>query len=159
MKKVVLSLVAALVLMASPAVAQDENWFDMQNCEICKHMGKHMDIMQDIKWEAHLLSNGMLTIAVVPEKHKKVMDDVHKKMKGTIAKLESGEQMDLCGFCTTMGKLKMAGVESEELETAGGQIMVMTSDDPKAVEKIHKFAKRTIEEQKKMKAAQGGGGE
>ena len=80
------------------------------------------------------------------------MEKAHKGMEATIEKLEGGEAMDLCGFCTSYGMLMAEGAESTELKTVGGDISLLTSDDPEVVKKIHAHAEKTIEEFKKMMA-------
>ena len=138
------------------ATAEDD-WFDMENCAICKHMAEHAHIMPDIKWEMTATEKGMITVAVIPEKHQAIMKDAHKKMKKTIAKLEAGEKMDLCGFCTSYGSLKEAGANIEEFETDGGiMITLVTAERPELIEKIHQHAKKSMEEHKKMMHGQSG---
>ena len=80
-------------LMVCTATAEDD-WFDMENCAICKHMAEHQHMMMDIKWEAKPITKGMLMVAVVPEKHQATMKEAHKNMMKTIARLKQGEEME-----------------------------------------------------------------
>ena len=82
------------------------------------------------------------------------MDSVHKQLEGVVADLENGKQMPLCGFCTSYGKLKMAGAKDEQVETDFGMIGLLTSDDPDIVKQIHAHADRTVKEFAAFKAAQ-----
>jgi hypothetical protein len=149
MKKALLSIGIALG-MATVSIAQDATWFDLANCEVCKNMSGHEEIMQEVKWEAHPIANGMMSITVVPAKHKELMAKAKKGMDATIKKLEAGEKMNLCGFCQSFGKLKQAGAKFEEINTAGGMVTLITSNDDKVVKMIHEHVKRTNAETKKM---------
>ena len=75
-----------------------------------------------------------------------------KGMEKTGARLMAGEKMPLCGFCTSYGELMMAGAVMDDVETGMGKVALMTSSDPKVVEKIHTHAERTIKEYEKMLA-------
>lgn len=145
------------MMAATFAFAQDEKtetaaapWFDMENCEICKPMAKHMDLMQNMKWETHLIDNGFVSIAVIPEKAKATMADAKKDMKKQIARAEAGEDIQCCGYCTGLGELLAAGAKKQELETVGGDLFILTSADPEVVAKIHAHAKKTMAEHAKM---------
>ena len=145
------------MMAASFAVAQEEKtettavaWFDMENCEICKPFVKHMDMMQQIKWETHLIDEGFISVSLVPDKLKGKMAELKKEMKANIARAQKEEDVTCCGYCTSLGELLEAGANQQELTTAGGDIMMLTSKDPKLVAKLHAHAKKTIAEHKKM---------
>ena len=148
MKKLLLSV--ALMMVVPAVVSADDDWFDMQNCDICKCMAKNMDVMMEMKWETHKIADGMMMIAVIPEKHKKTMEKAHEEMMHVIAKMEKGAKTHMCGFCTSYGGLKQAGAKFEELETVGGKVTLVTSNEPELVEKIHTHADKTIAAHKKM---------
>lgn len=153
MKRICLALIALVALACSSVDAQEESsWFDLDNCAICKNMSDVEDLLPNIKWENHKIPNGMLSISVIPEAYKEKMETAHKGMEATIERLQGGEAMELCGFCTSYGALMEAGAESTELKTVGGDISMITSNDPAVVEKIHVHADKTIEEFKKMMA-------
>ena len=161
MKRSIYLLTLIVCVAASTAFAQDEKtdktetkaiaFFDMENCDICKSMSIDKDMMQQIKWETHLIPTGSLSIAVVPDSLKEQMAGAKKKMKAAVKKFEAGEKMTCCGYCTGMGELLAAGADLKELSTVGGDITTITSTDPKVVEEIHSLAKKTIEECEKMK--------
>lgn len=125
-------------------------WFDMQTCACCKHMGENMDMMMEIEWENHIIENGGMMTAVIPEKHKERWDAVCKKMEATGEELASGKELPMCQFCQSYTKLMEAGAKVEDVEAGFGTVTLITSDKPEVVELIHKHFKRTQEEQKKM---------
>ena len=155
MKKICLAIVALACITGSSTDAQESSWFDLENCAICKNMSSVKDLMSNIKWENHVIPNGVLSISVIPEKYKEKMETAHEGMEATIERLKSGEAMELCGFCTSYGALMQAGAESTDLKTIGGDISMLTSDDPAVVEKIQAHGQKTIDEFKKMMAHEG----
>jgi hypothetical protein len=149
--------ITLVALFAASALAQEPKtetsaapWFDMKTCEICKCMADHEDMVKHMKWETHLIPDGLLSIAVMPEEMKETMIKAKKEVKATIARLESGEKVKCCGYCQSMGTLLQAGAKQKELSTVAGDITLITSTDAKVVERIHAHAKRTIAEHKKM---------
>ena len=86
-----LAVVGLVVLLAGWSYAGD--WFDMTGCGICKCMGDNMSIMHEITWETHKLPNGVLSVSIIPDKHKQTMKDVHEEMMAAVKRLEEGEEM------------------------------------------------------------------
>lgn len=139
--------------------AQDEKkqdkeiaWFDLDHCEICQNMASMKDDMHKIKWDVHMLDNGMLMVSVVPRKMKEAMAKADEGVQATVKKLEAGEQLDMCGFCQTYGELMGMGANIKDLKTVGVNITVITSSDPEVVKKIQAFGKQSKVEHKKMLA-------
>lgn len=153
-----IALLALLFAGATLAVADHHEghgdktkFFDMEKCTICKCMGEHKDLMMQVKWETHLIDNGILMMSVVPEDLQEKMGECCDEMKATAEKLMTGQiKGEMCGFCQAYGGLVGAGANVEEVKTAVGQISLLTSDDATTVKKIHEFGKVTQEETKKM---------
>ena len=150
MRKVAsLALAVCMAMVIDSTQLLADEWFDMKNCAVCKSMGEHMDIMQHIKWETHLVNTGMMSVSIIPAEYQAVMKEAHEKMEATIEKLKSGEQMHLCGFCESYRKLMAQGAKSEDFETDAGHVSLLTSTDPQVVAQIHDHAKKTMAEYKK----------
>jgi len=137
--------------------AQDEKnqdneiaWFDMDHCDICKNMVSMKDDMHLIKWDVHMLDNGLLMVSVIPEEMKEPMAKAEKGVEATVKELESGKQLDLCGFCQSYGGLMQMGANIKDLKTVGVDITIITSSDPEVVKKIQEFGKQSKVEHKKM---------
>ena len=152
MKFVILTL--ALCLCAGLAVAGDaEPWFDMANCDMCKHLLTPEGMLHEIGWEHHLTATGALSVTVVPESRAKDWAAAKTAMMAAGEKMAKGEATQMCNFCKSMGALMMGGkMQTEHFETIGGEVMLVGSTDPATVEAIHKHYKRTMEELKKMEA-------
>ncbi len=153
MKKI---LVMMAVVMALPtfAVAGDGPWFDMVNCQMCKHMAAEPGFMENVGWENHVLENGWMMVTVVEEDFKDKFAAVHSNMEAEGAKIMGGAEAHLCNFCTSyMDVMKSGKVQTQDFETIGGKIALMTSSDPAVAMQLKKIAKTTIHEMKKMEAA------
>ena len=154
------SLVAFAALIAIAIVAplttagEEKPFFDLENCAICKNLGAEEGLMDHIDWETHLLDNGALTVSYVPEEYKAAMARAHGKMMAVVQKMESGESVHLCGFCTSYGALMTSGAQIKEFETKTGSISLMTSTDAKVVEMIHAHSNKTEEEYEVWKKEQ-----
>ena len=125
-------------------------WFDMDHCEICKNMASMKNDMHKIKWDVHMLDNGMLMVSVVPKKMKEGMAKAEKGVEATVKELESGKQLDMCGFCQSYGGLMQMGASIKDLKTVGVDITIITSSDPEVVKKIQAFGEQSKVEHKKM---------
>jgi hypothetical protein len=151
MMKAVLSIAALALtaLAAGSGWAGDEgSWFDLENCAMCKHLMTDPAMMENLGWENHLTMNGMMSVTIYrTEGAKAYFADASTKMEEVGQKLMAGEQMPLCNYCQSFGKLLMTGkVTLEEFETETGQIMLVSSDDPAVVKMIHEHGQHTIDE-------------
>ena len=154
MKRLSIALVvAALAVVGSAGLitAEETQWFDL-TCGICKNMAAEEGLMDNLKWETHLIENGSLSVMQIAKGYQEKMERAHKHMTEAGEKLKSGEQMHLCGFCQSYGKLMMSGVKTEEIDTAAGHISLMTSEDAAVVKQIQAHAQRTIDEYEKWQA-------
>ena len=142
--------VLAVVVLSAISIAdqsgQKKAWIDLQGCDMCKHMGDNMEMMQHVTWENHKIANGMLSASVVPKKYREQMNAVHEKMKAVGEKAAKGGKLTTCGHCESFGKLVMAGAKTEEIKTDFGYISLVTSSDPEVVKKIHEHTDTTVKE-------------
>lgn len=146
-----MGLVVVLAVVASAqegTQTKEAQFFDMKNCEICKCM-EHMD-MSKVGWKSHKIDKGMLTVTVIPDSMKGQWASCKTSMDNMIKKAESGEVTELCGFCNHFGELMKHGVKKQEIESIGGHLVLVTSDDAEVVKKIHALADRIEVEHKKM---------
>ncbi len=148
-------LVVCLLFVVSARVQAQDNWFDMENCEICQALSENPDVMEHLKFDIKTIDNGMVMVMAIPEEHKAMLDEAHAKMKEAAENIDADSQ--LCGFCKSYSALMESGAKIEELDTVVGQITLVTSDDASVVAKIHEHAKRSqVEHEKMMKKMSGG---
>lgn len=153
-KTLAVTLLALLALAFGITTAGDEQaWFDLENCTFCKHLGAEKGLMDHIEWETHMVANGTLTVALIDPAYKEAFQRAGKNMQDAAAKMGmGGEPPRLCGFCTSYGKLMMAGAVVEEIESAAAHISLVTSSDPGLVKMIQEHGQRTIDEYAKWSA-------
>ncbi len=155
-----LVIVASLILLTAAYAEeadQQKAWFDLENCGMCKNFAAEAGLMDNLKWETHLIAEGSLSIAMVAPEYEEAFERAGKKMEATGMELMSGKQMPLCGFCTSYGALMQAGAKFESIHSAAGHITLVTSTDAEIVGLIQTHAKRTIAEYDKWIAEKGSG--
>jgi hypothetical protein len=141
----------SLVLLSIPGMAEEEmSWFDLENCAICSKLDAEQGLMENLDWEAYVISDGMLSITVVPEAYEKALLRAAEHMEASLKEMESGEPKPICGFCRSYGALVMAGARVEEIDTRAGHVSLITSTDPAVVAAIHEHARQAIREAKRV---------
>ena len=120
---------------------------------MCKNISSHEGLLENITWEQHPISNGIVSVTTVDPKYVDSYRSCHADMEKTGMKLQTGEAMELCGSCTTLGMCMMKGIGMEYVKTSTGDVWIMTSDKPELVEEIQAWAARNKEEKAKMMKA------
>ena len=151
----ILLMSLVVLLAAGVSTAGEMAWFDMENCGMCKNMSSNPEMMNSISWEQHPISNGIVSVTTVPEQYLLNYRKAHEAMVATGEKLGQGEMIEMCGSCTALGTCLMKGPKQEYVETAHGDVWILTSDNPELVKELQAWAKRNREEMAKMKAAKG----
>jgi hypothetical protein len=150
-KSAIISIpLALMVVFIVGSFAADEPWFDMPNCGFCKHLLTEPGLLENMTWEHHNISNGLVTITTVNDEYKDAYKKANLAMEETAKKMEKGESVRMCGSCMEYGNLMMAGVKIEHFETMHGHVTIMTSDKPELVAKIQAWGTRNTDEMKKM---------
>ncbi|MCH7878916.1 MAG: hypothetical protein IH914_06350 [candidate division Zixibacteria bacterium] len=151
-----LALVFALVFAFGALNAAEESaWFDMENCGMCAPMTAEKGLMENINWENHNISNGMLSIATPPAEYAEAFDRACASMDALVKKMMAGDvmEMTLCGHCNSYSSIMGAGAKIEKIVTKNGRLTLLTSSDEKIVGKIHAHVERTNAEMAKMMEA------
>jgi len=146
-------VVLVLAFMAILVTAGDKAWFDMENCAMCKSFGEHPDMMNAMTWEQHKISNGFMSISMVPAEHLEAFRKANAKCNTLGDKIMAGEKTPLCGSCEAFDAALKKGAVMEQIELKNGSVMLMTSTDAALVADLHKWVDRNNEEMKKMAAA------
>ncbi len=161
MKKTLMLL--AMVLVALPALAggnphkTPSGWFDMENCEFCKHLVADPGLLDHCQWETLPIADGMMTVMTVEPAYAASLAQAGAAIEAVAAKMHSG-QMDptkvkMCGYCQSYGQLLAAGVKMETVHGKVAEVTLARSTDPKVVAKMHEMAKRNMEEMAIMMGA------
>jgi hypothetical protein len=136
---------------ALSAIAQEKPWFDMKNCDFCKHLVEDTMLLPNMTWEHFDISNGAIAITTVKPEYK------DKYLKAMAAMEKVGQEMGagksdvkMCGHCEYYGKLVMSGVKMEYIPASAGDIMLMTADKPEVLAMLREYVKRNKEEMAKV---------
>lgn len=139
------------------AAPGEAKWFDMETCAFCKHLAKDPQLMNNMKWEHHDISNGAVTISVVKPEFKKSYSEAQAAMMDVGKKMQAGElnmaDVKMCGHCQNYGKLTAMGAKMEHVQGEFAEVVIMTSDKPEVVKEIQGFAQRNRDEMAKMEKA------
>jgi len=155
MKRIV-PLAFALVLVV-PALAGEGHdagaaWFDMTNCDFCKHLAGAPGLMNHVTWENHAIDDGMLSITTVTPEYRDAFHEANRAMHELGQKMMSGQidprTVKMCGHCQAFGGLMMQGAQMKVIqsEQADVEVTLVTSGDPAVVAKIHEFNDRNDQE-------------
>ena len=109
-----LCLTVAAVALASPTANQ--SWFDLENCSACKAMVAEPGLMEHMQWENHVIATGCMSVTVVDPDYAEPFARAQKNMGEVFAKVMQGEDLPLCGLCSSMGELHAMGASMESME-------------------------------------------
>ena len=165
MRKIILTTlvmafsISAISLAESAASGSEETaWFDMKNCGFCKHLTKNDKLMDNMTWEHHEISDGLLTITTVKPEFKAAYMEAQAGMMKLAKKLDSGElqmaDVKLCNHCRHYGELVSLGAKVDYVQGEAAEVTLMTSDNPETQKKIKDFCKRNQVELAKWKEEQ-----
>lgn len=148
------ALVAAVVLILGIGVSgQEKPWFDMENCSFCKPLLEEPGLLDNMIWEHHDISNGLLAITIVAPGFEKAYQKAMESMQKVAQDMaQGGKSVEMCGHCQYYGMLMMSGAKLEPVKTGAGDIMLITTDKPEILEKIREYGRRNREELAKMEA-------
>lgn len=152
LRKAAIVLSVIVLVVAGVTIGGDKPWFDMANCDLCKPFMAEPKLMESMEGEHYDISNGVVMISTVEESLLPAYRTAHGKMMTEIDRLEKGDSLYLCGYCTTYGGLLAAGAKLEYVETKTGDLSIMTGDKPELIADIKAMAAKSHEEMMKMKA-------
>ena len=135
-----LSFALVAIAVAGAAFAGGQAWFDKE-CAMCENLMSDEALMKNMNWEQHNLTAGIVAVTTVKPDYLAAYRTAHGNMNATTQRLMKGEQMELCGSCTAMGKCMMMGAQQEYVETSSGDVWIVTSDNPEVVADLHKWGR------------------
>jgi len=114
------------------------------NCEICKDIFKHMDLMVATDYDVADFTNG--AVFTLHLRNPKLMDEfraVEKMDKENCEKYANlgDDELDkrLCPFCSEYFKLRKRGLEEERISTPTGSLLVLNTTDPALLKDLHTY--------------------
>ena len=156
MKRLSIFVIALCLLVVVALAAEEKPWFDLEHCDFCKHLTTDPGLLDHMTWQHYNISNGALSVTTVSPEYKDSYLKAQQMMEETGKEMMEGKPVNMCGSCEAYGQLMMDGVKFEHISTNVGDIVLMTSDKPELIEKIHAFAQKNNEELKKWEKVQKG---
>lgn len=151
MRITILSIAVSIIAASLIYAAEDEPWFDMQNCEMCKPLMEVPGLMNNMTWEHHKISAGLVSISAVKPEFVDSYKKAQQSMMAINGKLMKGEPVNLCNMCKSLGDIIAVGAKRDMIESGNTFIVVTTSDNPEVVDEIHTWGERTNKEMLAMK--------
>jgi len=132
----------AVLLVAMTVMAGEKPWFDMENCDFCKHLMTDPHLMENMTWEQYELSNGLMVVTTVKPEYVESFEKAMKEMEKLGTEMAEGKRTDvkMCGHCEYYGMLMASGAKFENFKTGAGYIDIITSDNPEILKKIRTYA-------------------
>jgi len=119
-------------------------------------LGAEAGLMDHMTYEVYVTAAGMMTVTTVSDDYAAKYMNAKKQMEAMGAKLMAGEKMPLCGYCEShMAIMGTGKATMEPFDTAGGDVMLMSSTDAAIIAQIHEHAKHTQKEMEKMETEKG----
>lgn len=138
--------VPTLVLLAAVATAgESAPWVDMADCPICRNVSHEEGLLENMTWEHHLTSTGVMTVSTVKPEYQEKFEGAKARMKELLGKVVAGEAIEICGYCTSISSLLKEGAKAENVVTASSDIMLISSTDEAMIAKIHTHGRKTID--------------
>ncbi len=157
MKRIV-SVIGLMITVSASVLAVDKPaekpWFDLANCDFCKHLLADSLLLPNIIWEHHDISNGLMTVSIVKPEFKGSYRKAMAEMEKVGEEMKQGKPVKMCGSCEYYGMMMMSGVKTEHVSGEWGDIMLYTSDKPEVLAMIREYGRRNREELAKMEGAQ-----
>ena len=139
-------LTISLLLIAAVAVGGEKSpWVDMFNCPICMNVSSEDGLMENMTWEHHLTATGVMTVSTVKPEYQPHFDRAKAGMKDLVGKVLAGDDMEICGYCTSVTSLLKQGAKVDNITTHGADVMVVSSADKEMIQKIHAHGQQAID--------------
>lgn len=138
--------VMGLILVAAVSFAGDKApWVDMKDCPICMNVSSKEGLMDNMTWEHHLTATGVMIVSTVKPEYQPKFDQAKAGMKEILGKVLAGEDIEVCGYCTSLSSLLNEGAKAENFVTKSSDIMLISSTDETMIASIHAHAQKTID--------------
>ena len=135
-----------LVLIATVAIAgENAPWVDMGSCPICMNVSTEEGLMENMTWEHHLTATGVMTVSTVKPEFQPQFARAKAGMKELLGKVVAGEEIQVCGYCSSLSSLLKEGAKAENIVTKASDILLISSTDQAMIAKIHAHAQETID--------------
>jgi hypothetical protein len=138
--------IIGLIVIATVAFAGDNApWVDMKGCPICSNVSSQEGLMENMTWEHHLTATGVMTSSTIRPEFQPQFAKAKAAMKELMGKVVAGEDVQVCGYCSSIASLLKNGAKAENIVTTASDIMLISSTDQAMITEIHTHAQKTID--------------
>jgi len=113
---------------------------EMMKCAVCKHMAAHLDEIGPIQTDVVKLNDGFAQIHNVPPAKAAALhaacDEMSKAGEASLSMTDEQAKTQLCPMCQGIRDAMKAGAHMSQGKTKTGDMMVLTSTDPKVQSQI-----------------------
>lgn len=135
-----------LILIVTAAFAgSSAPWVDMKSCPICMNVSSEEGLMENMTWEHHLTATGVMTVSTIKSEFQPQFARAKAGMKDILDKVVAGEEIQVCGYCSSISTLLKEGAKAENIITKASDIMLVSSTDEAMIARIHTHAQKTID--------------
>ncbi len=165
MRKTLVALLVVMICMSAVAIAEQHEtadagpWFDMENCDFCRHLLEHDKLLDNMTWEYHKISDGIVGITAVQPEYKDAYMKAQKAMQAVGVDMMTGKvnpkDVKMCNHCKAYGKLMESGAKFDVVHGDAAEVVVITSEKPEVLAMINNYADKTMAGLKEMEATEG----
>ena len=101
--------------------------------------------MENMTWEHHLTATGVMTVSTIKPEFYPQFARAKARMKELLGKVVAGEEIQVCGYCSSIASLLKGSATAENVVTKASDIMLISSTDDATIAKIHAHAQKTID--------------
>jgi hypothetical protein len=141
----ILSFIIVIFIATIAVAGENAPWVDMEGCPICMNVSSEEGLMENMTWEHHLTATGVMIVSTVESKFQPQFERAKAGMKKLLGKVVAGEEIPVCGYCTSLSSLLKQGAKAENIVTKASDIMLISSTDEALIARIHIHAQKTID--------------
>lgn len=141
-------IVSFMILIFITTIAfagENAPWVDMGGCPICMNVSSEEGLMENMTWEHHLIATGAMIVSTIKPEFQPQFVRAKAGMKKLLGKVVAGEDIQVCGYCSSLSLLLKEGAKAENIVTKASDIMLISSTDKAVISKIHVHAQKTID--------------
>lgn|GEM_PF-1713724 len=141
----IVSIVALVLIAAVATIGASSPWVDMEGCPICTNVSSVDGLVENMTWEHHLTATGVMTVFTVKPDYRPQFLKAKAAMKELIGKVVAGDELEVCGYCSSVASLLKDGAKAENIIIDDSDITLISSTDEAKIAKIHTHGQKTID--------------
>jgi hypothetical protein len=137
--------VLVLIIAAAAVAGVQIPWVDMTGCPICVNVSNEEGLTENMIWEHHLTASGAMTVFTVKPDYQEKFERAKGRMKEILGKVVEGEEIEVCGYCTSLATLLKRGAKAENIVTSASDVTLLSATDQTVIKEIREHGQKTID--------------